>query len=168
MAQTPSYYRELQQRLNLLSLVEAADGEMTDDVQELFSLHESRVEETTKQLLALRDTLKVQIDGSAQTIALEKQRAIQFVRTLNLLENRLLEAVGTFGPQQVGSRYVAIKTSQSVVYPNPELVPDEYARLKPAVAEQRLPDGVKILSALKKGVVIPGAQLEAHEKLEVK
>lgn len=169
---TPSYYSAIQQQFALLDRIEALDGEMTEEVQELFSLNTDRIQDTTEQMLALRDTVVAMISAGDAAIAREKATQAQNQKKLALIDGRLLDAVKILkAPIIVGTRSVSLKVSLATDVFDADLIPLEYQRTKaevPAVPAQQLPDGTKILAALKKGVEIPGVRKEEREKLEVK
>ncbi len=165
MAQPPSFYREQIQRLHLLDAVEAADGEMTQEVQELFTFNQTNVEEKTRRLLELIDQNKQLIAGSKQVIEEEKARLEKFQRTQELLEKQLQEGIETFGEMQVGTRRVSITQHAATDILAPEELPEEYVKVVP---ESRVPDRSKILTALRKGIDVWGAALKFNKKLSIK
>lgn len=165
---TPNIFSPLLRRVTLLAAIEAADGELTPELDEALTISDDDISARTKEMLELRSQAEVQVMGAEADIARAQAFIKSTKRTVALIDTRLLEATKRVGPITAGTYKVGTRASSVAVVQDEAQLPAIYLRHIPAKAESYVPDLVAIAKALRAGEQVDGAVLENRVNLAIK
>jgi hypothetical protein len=160
-------YELAEEAVALHQLCEMDQGEWTTE-------HEALEQELTAQLAKKADAFGgylASLDARAEAIKHEEQRlyarraAIE--NHIGRLKSYAIVALETMGKEKVGGTFftLGLQWNPPKVVVGTEPLPDEYVRIVP---EERVPDRVKLLQALKAGTEVPGATLVRTRSFRVR
>jgi len=150
--------------LSLLSVIEANEGELTDEVLEQLEINNEELQTKSESYLAViknREALNTQIDDELKRLQAMKKANNNLV---SRLKNSLLNAVNIFGEFEVGLIKFGIRKSTAVeVNGIVNDLPKEYKTVK--VTEQ--PNKAEIKKSLQRGEQIEGCALVTNYNLKI-
>lgn len=150
--------------LAIMDQIEAAEGEITDEMDQALTINKMDLEAKTTGYLEFIGHQ----EAFTQRIDTEIKRLQQLKKTntnlITRLKDKLLDAVKLFGGYQCGLHVIGTRSSQSVEIVDLEAVPKDYKIIK--VTTQA--DKAKIKAAIKDGETVPGAQLNNNLNLKIK
>ena len=150
--------------LSLLSVIEANEGELTDEVLAQLEINNEELYEKSVNYLAViknRESLNTQIDDEVKRLQAMKKANNNLV---SRLKNSLLNAVNIFGEFETGLVKFGIRKSTTVeVNGIVNDLPKEYKTVK--VTEQ--PNKAEIKKALSSGEEIEGCALINNYNLKI-
>ena len=159
-----SLYKINQNMLSLLSVIEANEGELTDEVLEQLEINNEELQTKSESYLAViknREALNTQIDEELKRLQAMKKANNNLVLRL---KNSLLNAVNIFGEFEVGLIKFGIRKSTAVeVNGIVNDLPKEYKTVK--VTEQ--PNKAEIKKSLQRGEQIEGCALVTNYNLKI-
>ncbi len=153
-----------QDYLAIYEKLEETEGELSPELEAALQI--------TQQELALKGTNYVHIikkyeaelaglkvyEEQIAKLKKRKNKAIEY------LEERLLEAVNKFGNIETEIFTITTRKSESVEISFSDTIPSEYLNSKTTIT----PDKAKIKEAIKKGIIVPGAELVENKNLSIK
>ena len=144
--------------------IEAAEGEITPEVEEALTINKSELVAKSKgylEFIGSQESLVTRIDAEIKRLtALKKARNT----LVSKLKEKLLDAVKMYGDYDAGLYNIGTRKSQSVEITDLDQLPKEFRVIK--ITDQ--PDKAKIKAAIKGGKEIPGAQLNENLNLKIK
>ena len=150
--------------LSLLSVIEANEGELTDEVLEQLEINNEELYEKSVNYLAViknRESLNNQIDDEVRRLQAMKKANNNLI---SRLKNSLLNAVNIFGEFETGLIKFGIRKSTTVeVNGIVNDLPKEYKTVK--VTEQ--PNKAEIKKSLQRGEQIEGCALVTNYNLKI-
>ena len=159
-----SLYKINENMLSLLSVIEANEGELTDEVLEQLEINNEELQTKSESYLAViknREALNTQIDDELKRLQAMKKANNNLVLRL---KNSLLNAVNIFGEFEVGLIKFGIRKSTTVeVTGIVNDLPKEYKTVK--VTEQ--PNKAEIKKSLQRGEQIEGCALITNYNLKI-
>ena len=159
-----SLYKINENMLSLLSVIEANEGELTEEVLEQLEITNEELQTKSESYLAViknREALNTQIDDEVKRLQAMKKANNNLV---SRLKNSLLNAVNIFGEFETGLVKFGIRKSTSVeVTGIVNDLPKEYKTVK--VTEQ--PNKAEIKKSLQKGEQIEGCALITNYNLKI-
>ena len=159
-----SLYKINENMLSLLSVIEANEGELTDEVLEQLEINNEDLQTKSESYLAViknREALNTQIDDELKRLQAMKKANNNLVLRL---KNSLLNAVNIFGEFEVGLIKFGIRKSTTVeVTGIVNDLPKEYKTVK--VTEQ--PNKAEIKKSLQRGEQIEGCALVTNYNLKI-
>ena len=159
-----SLYKINENMLSLLSVIEANEGELTDEVLEQLEINNEELQTKSESYLAViknREALNTQIDDEVKRLQAMKKANNNLV---SRLKNSLLNAVNIFGEFETG--LVKFGTRKSTTVEVTGIVndlPKEYKTVK--VTEQ--PNKAEIKKSLQRGEQIEGCALITNYNLKI-
>ena len=159
-----SLYKINENMLSLLSVIEANEGELTDEVLEQLEINNEELYEKSVNYLAViknRESLNNQIDDEVRRLQAMKKANNNLI---SRLKNSLLNAVNIFGEFETGLIKFGIRKSTTVeVNGIVNDLPKEYKTVK--VTEQ--PNKAEIKKSLQRGEQIEGCALVTNYNLKI-
>lgn len=159
-----SLYKINENMLSLLSVIEANEGELTDEVLEQLEINNEELQTKSESYLAViknREALNTQIDDELKRLQAMKKANNNLVLRL---KNSLLNAVNIFGEFETGLVKFGIRKSTTVeVTGIVNDLPKEYKTVK--VTEQ--PNKAEIKKSLQRGEQIEGCALITNYNLKI-
>ena len=159
-----SLYKINENMLSLLSVIEANEGELTDEVLEQLEINNEELQTKSESYLAViknREALNTQIDDELKRLQAMKKANNNLVLRL---KNSLLNAVNIFGEFEVGLIKFGLRKSTTVeVTGIVNDLPKEYKTVK--VTEQ--PNKAEIKKSLQRGEQIEGCALVTNYNLKI-
>jgi len=159
-----SLYKINENMLSLLGVIEANDGELTDEVLEQLEINNEELQTKSESYLSViknREALNTQIDDELKRLQAMKKANNNLV---SKLKNSLLNAVNIFGEFEVGLIKFGIRKSTTVeVTGIVNDLPKEYKTVK--VTEQ--PNKAEIKKSLQRGEQIEGCALVTNYNLKI-
>ena len=159
-----SLYKINENMLSLLGVIEANDGELTDEVLEQLEINNEELQTKSESYLSViknREALNLQIDDELKRLQAMKKANNNLVLRL---KNSLLNAVNIFGEFEVGLIKFGIRKSTTVeVTGIVNELPKEYKTVK--VTEQ--PNKAEIKKSLQRGEQIEGCALVTNYNLKI-
>jgi len=159
-----SLYKINENMLSLLGVIEANEGELTDEVLEQLEITNEELQTKSESYLAVikgREALNTQIDDEIKRLQAMKKANNNLV---SKLKNSLLNAVNIFGEFEVGLIKFGIRKSTTVeVTGIVNDLPKEYKTVK--VTEQ--PNKAEIKKSLQRGEQIEGCALVTNYNLKI-
>lgn len=158
-------YRALSERLNDADadmppevIADTLDGE-AGDLEEKVTNTAKVIQNMRAEAKAIREAMA---DMSARAAATDKRA--------DSLESYLLANMQLADMPKVKSPWfiVSLKTSQRTIIDDESLIPADYLREIPAVADSTAPDKALIKKSLADGYAIPGAHVEQHVTVSIK
>lgn len=159
-----SLYKINENMLSLLSVIEANEGELTEEVLEQLEITNEELQTKSESYLAViknREALNTQIDDEVKRLHAMKKANNNLV---SRLKNSLLNAVNIFGEFETG--LVKFGTRKSTTVEVTGIVndlPKEYKTVK--VTEQ--PNKAEIKKSLQRGEQIEGCALITNYNLKI-
>lgn len=151
--------------VQLLGLIEEAEGEITDQIDKALQFTEDRLRKEGANVAFAIKTL----EHWGEDLEREIERLTSLQRKANkgidLLSNRLKSAMEQFGIERITNTYVTIsfRKSEAVEITDEAMVPLSYKDQPPLKVSK-----TRIKEDMKKGVVIPGAELVQRRNLQIK
>ena len=159
-----SLYKINENMLSLLGVIEANEGELTDEVLEQLEINNEELQTKSESYLAViknREALNLQIDDELKRLQAMKKANNNLV---SKLKNSLLNAVNIFGEFEVGLLKFGLRKSTTVeVTGIVNDLPKEYKTVK--VTEQ--PNKAEIKKSLQRGEQIEGCALVTNYNLKI-
>ena len=159
-----SLYKINENMLSLLSVIEANEGELTDEVLAQLEINNGELYEKSVNYLAViknRESLNTQIDDEVKRLQAMKKANNNLI---SRLKNSLLNAVNIFGEFETGLVKFGIRKSTTVeVSGIVNDLPKEYKTVK--VTEQ--PNKAEIKKSLQRGEQIEGCALVTNYNLKI-
>ena len=159
-----SLYKINENMLSLLSVIEANEGELTDEVLQQLEINNEELQTKSESYLAViknREALNTQIDDELKRLQAMKKANNNLVLRL---KNSLLNAVNIFGEFETGLIKFGTRKSTTVeVTGIVNDLPKEYKTVK--VTEQ--PNKAEIKKSLQRGEQIEGCALITNYNLKI-
>ena len=159
-----SLYKINENMLSLLSVIEANEGELTDEVLQQLEINNEELQTKSESYLAViknREALNTQIDDEVKRLQAMKKANNNLV---SRLKNSLLNAVNIFGEFETGLIKFGTRKSTTVeVTGIVNDLPKEYKTVK--VTEQ--PNKAEIKKSLQRGEQIEGCALITNYNLKI-
>lgn len=151
--------------MELLSAIEIADGEVSEEQEESLAIAEKDLATKGEGYIHVINRLKGEINQSKERIDQEKTHIHRIERIITRLELALVNAVDLFGKIQAGPYIIGTRKSEGLVKPTElEETPKKYIQ---TVRAQKI-NFVAIKNALKQGRKVRGYSLEQRENLSVR
>lgn len=166
LQQSNSLYNIRAEHINLIQLIEEADGELTPEVEQALALTEEQFQEKAISygfvVKGFEDTAGV-IDNEIERLSILKERA---VKRMDLFKKTLSEAMQQFGVEKIETPTLKLsfRKSESVEITDETSVPGEFVESKIVHTISK----TKIKEALKAGKAVAGAVLNSKQNLQIK
>jgi len=144
--------------------IEEADGEITEEQNELLVINENQLQGKTiayLEVIKSKEAFNSNIDAEIKRLQAMKKANTNLVDRLN---NSLLDAVKLYGDITAGLTTFTTRKSESVVIEDEELIDKEYKTVKVTTSISK----ADIKKAIKAGVDVPGAILQENQNLRIK
>lgn len=165
LPQNNNLYNIQRRYLDILRMVEEADGEITPEIDQALTLTQSEMQEAAINIGFLIKSL----DYNEEVLDAEIQRLTNLKHKVTkgkeLLKNRLSASMQLFGIERIDSPTLKLSFRKSVaVEISDEMeIPAAYFNQPPPK-----PDKTKIKEAIKAGEQVPGAELVERKNLQIK
>ena len=156
-------YNIEQEYINLISEIEALDGELTPEIEEQLTINKEQLESKSvayMQVIATKEDLNSAIDIEIKRLQALKKRNNGLVDNL---KSRLLTAVTLFGNFEIGFNKFGTRKSSSVAVEDVNSLPTEYKTVKVTEAA----DKKAIKDAIKAGKDVPGCSIVENLNLKI-
>jgi hypothetical protein len=160
---TNSLYNIETEYLELISVIESMDGEITEDVNELLIINESQLKAKSigyNKVITNKEAINTAIDIEIKRLQTLKNRNNKLI---GRLKESLLNAVKMFGTIETQFNKFGTRKSSSVVVEDVNKLPKEYKVIK---VEEKA-DKKKIKEALKNGLEIKGCSISDNLSLKI-
>ena len=157
-------YSLITDRLTLQQIIEQNDGEIPEEIQEIFNLNEENLQLKAGNLLDWREQLEAFIQMGKEKIKQAQEFIKKQERTKERIEESLLRAATVYGQIKVDTRIVSTRKSESVEIEDLEKIPGMFMDTKVI----KTPDKNAIKYAYKSGIEVPGAKLVTKQNLSIK
>jgi hypothetical protein len=158
-------YAIQQKYINLLEQIEAAEGEITPDVDAAFQFTHQQMQEAGVNIgLSIKS-----LDYSDEVLDKEIERLTIYRNKVRkakeLLKNRLAAAMQQFGIERISSPIVnlSFRKSEAIEITEESAIPAAYLEPQPAKISK-----TKIKEAINDGAMVPGASLVTRQNLIIK
>lgn len=158
-----SLYQIETKYIDLMSTIEDAEGEITEDMELQLSINESELKTKSiayLQVIKTKESFNTLLDDEIKRLQALKKRSNNIV---DKLKGSLLNAVKLFGEIETPLNKFGIRKSSSVEVLDVNELPKEYKVVK--VTEQA--DKKKIKEALQNGVEIKGCTILEKSNLKI-
>jgi len=161
-----SLYSIKEEYIKLLQLVEENSGELSPQLEKALSINYSELKEKSLNYVQLLIELQSKIDLGKQEIERAKKYIAQKERLCNLLEERLIDAVKTFGKIKTGTFEISTRKSEQVIITDIDLLPNKYKKIKQEIVPDKklIKEGIK--EAEKKKNSFAGAFIVEKDNLQ--
>lgn len=165
LPQSNNIFQIQQKYLELMRLIEEAEGEITPEIDNALQLTEQQLQEAAINIgfviKALDANIQI-IDAEMVRLGLLYHKA---EKGKELLKNRLSQSMQQFGIEKIESptMKISFRKSESVEITDEALLPAAYFVPKPPEPNKRL-----IKEEIKSGKDIPGATLREKKNLQIK
>jgi hypothetical protein len=159
-------YQIRQDHINLLTLIEENDGELTPELDQALSITKEEFESKALSYgfitKTFDDTTDV-IDKEIKRLQELKQKA---AKRSELFKQRLAEAMNEFGIEKLDTPTLKLsfRKSESVEIVDEEKIPEDYLVTKQVTTISK----TAIKEAIKEGQIVPGAELKQNRNLQIK
>lgn len=153
-----------QDYLEMMQEIEAAEGEITEELAERLAINEAQLQSKSiayNKVIQTKKALNTQIDEEIKRLQALKKRNNNLI---SRLESTLLTAIKIFGKFETPFNSFGTRKSSRIEVENVNALPKEYKVIK--VTEQA--DKKALKEALKRGEEIDGVQLIESENLAIK
>jgi len=150
--------------LALMNEINEAEGELTDEQNELLIINENQLKGKTMaylEVIKTKEAFNSNIDEEINRLQAMKKRNTNLVDRLN---NSLLDAVKLYGDITSGLITFTTRKSESINIDDEDLIDKEYKTVKVTTSVSK----ADIKKAIKQGVEVPGASLITNLNLRVK
>jgi len=150
--------------LALMNEINEAEGELTDEQNELLIINENQLKGKTMaylEVIKTKEAFNSNIDEEINRLQAMKKRNTNLVDRLN---NSLLDAVKLYGDITSGLITFTTRKSESINIEDEDLIDKEYKTVKVTTSVSK----ADIKKAIKQGVEVPGASLITNLNLRVK
>jgi len=150
--------------LALMNEINEAEGELTDEQNELLIINENQLKGKTMaylEVIKTKEAFNSNIDEEIKRLQAMKKRNTNLVDRLN---NSLLDAVKLYGDITSGLITFTTRKSESINIEDEDLIDKEYKTVKVTTSVSK----ADIKKAIKQGVEVPGASLITNLNLRVK
>jgi hypothetical protein len=158
-------YAIQQKYINLLEQIEAAEGEITPDVDAALQFTHQQMQEAGVNIgLSIKS-----LDYSDEVLDKEIERLTIYRNKVRkakeLLKNRLAAAMQQFGIERISSPIVnlSFRKSEAIEITEESAIPAAYLEPQPAKISK-----TKIKEAINDGAMVPGASLVTRQNLIIK
>jgi len=149
--------------LDIINQVEEMEGEITPELSEQLAINEEQLQTKSIGYVAVirqREALNELVSNEIKRLQAIKKRNDTLIDNL---ENRLLDAVKTFGSFESGLTKFGTRKSESIEVEDVNLLPTEFKTIK--VTETA--DKTALKKAIKEGQEIKGVVLVEHSNLKI-
>ena len=149
--------------LDIINQVEEMEGEITPELSEQLAINEEQLQTKSISYVAVirqREALNELVSNEIKRLQAIKKRNDMLIYNL---ENRLLDAVKTFGNFESGLTKFGTRKSESIEVEDVNLLPTEFKTIK--VTETA--DKTALKKAIKEGQVIKGVKLKENMNLKI-
>ena len=150
--------------INLINDIENAEGEITDEQNELLIINESQLKGKTMAYLEViksKEAFNSNIDNEIKRLQAMKKQNNNLVNRLN---NSLLDAVKLYGDITSGLTTFTTRKSESVTIEDEEKISQDFKTQKLVISVDKL----AIKKAIKDGINVPGASISTNFNLRIK
>jgi hypothetical protein len=158
-----SLYEITNEQRELISQIEALDGELSPEMEEALAINQSQLAQKSiayLEVIRTKEAFNGLIDNEIKRLQGLKKRNNNVVDRLN---DNLLMAVKTFGEFEVGTNKFGTRKSTSVEIEDEDALPKEYI----STVITTKPDKAKIGEDLKAGLEVKGAKLSFNQNLKI-
>jgi hypothetical protein len=165
MLQVNKLFNIQQRYMQLLGMIEEAEGEITPDIDAALQFTEADMQ---TEGINVAEVIKV-MEYSMEILENEMDRLdglhIKALRAKDLLKNRLSYAMQQFGIERISSPTITLsfRKSEGIEITEETAIPVAYLEPQPAKVSK-----TKIKEAIKAGIVVPGAELVQRQNLQIK
>ena len=149
--------------LDIINQVEEMEGEITPELSEQLTINEEQLQSKSIGYVAVirqREALNELVSNEIKRLQAIKKRNDTLIDNL---ENRLLDAVKTFGNFESGLTKFGTRKSESIEVEDVNLLPTEFKTIK--VTETA--DKTALKKAIKNGQEIKGVVLKTNTNLKI-
>jgi len=149
--------------LEIINQVEEMEGEITPELSEQLTINEEQLQTKSIGYVAVirqREALNELVSNEIKRLQAIKKRNDTLIDNL---ENRLLDAVKTFGNFESGLTKFGTRKSESIEVEDVNLLPTEFKTIK--VTETA--DKTALKKAIKEGQEIKGVTLKTNTNLKI-
>ena len=150
--------------INLINDIENAEGEITEEQNDLLIINENQLKGKTMAYLEViksKEAFNSNIDAEIKRLQAMKKSNNNLVDRLN---NSLLDAVKLYGDIVSGLTTFTTRKSESILIEDEELISKEFKNQKLVITVDKL----AIKKAIKSGEYVPGASLSTNQNLKIK
>jgi len=150
--------------INLINDIENAEGEITEEQNDLLIINENQLKGKTMAYLEViksKEAFNSNIDAEIKRLQAMKKSNNNLVDRLN---NSLLDAVKLYGDIVSGLTTFTTRKSESILIEDEELISQEFKNQKLVITVDKL----AIKKAIKSGEDVPGASLSTNQNLKIK
>lgn len=165
MLQINKLFNIQQHYVQLLGMIEEAEGEITPEIDQALRFTEASMQE---EGINVAEVIKI-LDYSMEIVDQELERLekirVKTSKAKELLKNRLSYAMQQFGVERISSPTINIsfRKSEAVEFLDESVIPAAYLIQPPSY-----PGKTMIKEAIKKGIEVPGAVLANRKHLVIK
>ncbi len=165
MLQVNKLFNIQQRYVQLLGMIEEAEGEITPEIDAALQFTEASMQE---EGINVAEVIKV-MDYSMEILESEMDRLdglhIKALRAKELLKNRVSHAMQQFGIERISSPTITLsfRKSEGIEITEESAIPVAYLEPQPPKVSK-----TKIKEAIKAGIAVPGAELVQRQNLQIR
>lgn len=165
MLQVSKLYNIQYEYQQLLSKIDEAEGEITEEIDRALQFNEQRLQAEGINVGMMIKALGCWLDDIADEVKRLDVMYEKANKSMELLKNRLSGAMQQYGIERLSSPTLTIsfRKSEAVEITDEAAIPADLL-VQPAP----YPSKTKIKEAIKEGITVPGAELVQRQNLQIK
>ena len=157
-------YHITSEQLRINELLEESGGELTPEIEEALVLNEHNFVTKSEGYIQTIAKYQALVDAADNIIKEAQRKKRVFDNISKRLKERLQDAMIIMGRDrvEVGIHTLSLRNSVAVNITEESKIPNEFIKVETSV------DKMKVKEALKRGELIPGAELQTNQSLQIR
>jgi hypothetical protein len=157
-------YHITSEQLRINELLEESGGELTPEIEEALVLNEHNFVTKSEGYIQTIAKYQALVDAADNIIKEAQRKKRVFDNISKRLKERLQAAMLIMGRDRVeiGIHTLSLRNSVAVNITEESKIPNEFIKVETSV------DKMKVKEALKRGELIPGAELQTNQSIQIR
>jgi hypothetical protein len=157
-------YHITSEQLRINELLEESGGELTPEIEEALVLNEHNFVTKSEGYIQTIAKYQALVDAADNIIKEAQRKKRVFDNISKRLKERLQDAMIIMGRDrvEVGIHTLSLRNSVAVNITEESKIPNEFIKVETSV------DKMKVKEALKRGELIPGAELQTNQSIQIR
>jgi hypothetical protein len=157
-------YHITSEQLRINELLEESGGELTPEIEEALVLNEHNFVTKSEGYIQTIAKYQALVDAADNIIKEAQRKKRVFDNISKRLKERLQDAMIIMGRDRVeiGIHTLSLRNSVAVNITEENKIPNEFIKVETSV------DKMKVKEALKRGELIPGAELQTNQSIQIR
>lgn len=157
-------YHITSEQLRINELLEESGGELTPEIEEALVLNEHNFVTKSEGYIQTIAKYQALVDAADNIIKEAQRKKRVFDNISKRLKERLQAAMIIMGRDkvEVGIHTLSLRNSVAVNITEESKIPNEFIKVETSV------DKMKVKEALKRGELIPGAELQTNQSIQIR